>query len=356
MSWLDLLFLGTPMRQWLVVLATALITHLLVLLLRKVLVARFERLAAASETKLDDILVAALRRTGYMLSIGVSLYAASVLVFLPERLAEHMRTAATISLIVQVAAWLFAGAGEAVTALSPDDDGAGRDATMASGIGTLLKVVIGLVMILTILANLGVEVSALLAGLGVGGLAAALAVRATLGDFFASICIYFDRPFDIGDYVVVGAEMGTIEHIGLRTTKIRALGGEQLIFANEDLSSSRIRNFQRLEQRRAKVRFVVRYETPHAELAEIPGMVQAAVEACPNTRFDRCHLDAYAESGLSFELVFFVLSAEYLDYMDALQAVHLGIHRGLEERGVALALPTRRLLIEGEGGGAPLAA
>jgi len=350
MGALDPLLLGNALRRWLVLLAVAVIAHLLIVLMRRSVLSRLEQLAKDSATKVDDVLVAALKRTGYLTSVGIALYGASALLYLPGAGAEHLRRAAIVAWLVQIGAWLFAATGAAIAAWSPDRDGRGADATMTAGIGALLKVAIGAVLGLMILANLGVEVATLIAGLGVGGLAAALAVRTALGDVFASICIYFDRPFDIGDLVVVGNEQGTVERIGLRSTRIRALSGEQLIFANEDLASSRIRNFQRLEERRVLIHFEVRYETSHEQLQAIPMRVREVLEAIEGTRFDRCHLESYADSGLGFELVFYVPSNDYLAYMDARQQVLLGIHGSLETQGVRFALPTRTVHLEGEPG------
>lgn len=193
------------------------------------------------------------------------------------------------------------------------------------------------------LDNLGVDVTALIAGLGVGGIAIALAVQNILGDLFASLTITLDKPFVVGDFIVVGKELGTIEKIGLKTTRVRSLGGEQLVFGNNDLLTSRIQNYKRMNERRVVFGFRVTYDTTPEQILAIDREVKRIIVEHDNSRFDRCHLARFGEFSLEFEVVYYVLSADYNVYMDTQQDLNLAIMRLLDDLGVRFALPTQTL-------------
>lgn len=214
----------------------------------------------------------------------------------------------------------------------------------------VIKAAAWLLAAVFILDNLGFEVSALLAGLGVAGVAVGFAAQAVLGDLFSYFSILLDRPFRIGDFITLGEHMGVIEHIGLKTTRIRSLGGEQIVLSNSDLTGSRVRNYRRMTRRRVSFAFGVVYQTPADKLEEIPSLVRAAVEAVDKATFDRAHFLAFGESSLDFEVVFYVESPDYNVYMDVRQAINLALVRAFEARGVAFAYPTRTLYAAHEEG------
>jgi small-conductance mechanosensitive channel len=205
------------------------------------------------------------------------------------------------------------------------------------------------VVVLLSLDNLGFDVTALVAGLGVGGIAVGLALQNVLQDTFASLSIILDKPFVVGDFIVVGDFPGTVERIGIKTTRVRALSGEQLVFGNSDLLSSRIRNYKKLQERRILFTFGVVYQTPAAQLEAIPGMVREIVEGLETVRFDRAHFKQYGASSLDFEVVYYVLQPEYEIYMDRQQAINLALFRRFKEEGIEFAYPTRTLYVAGGG-------
>ncbi|MEK7382104.1 MAG: mechanosensitive ion channel family protein, partial [Elusimicrobiota bacterium] len=201
---------------------------------------------------------------------------------------------------------------------------------------------------LFVMGNLGFNVSSMLAGLGIGGIAVALAAQAVLGDLFSAMAIYLDKPFMVGDAIKVGDAIGTVEHIGIKTTRVRALSGEMLVFPNSTLTSTRIQNFKHLDERRVVLSFAVPLATPVETLKRIPEQVRAVVTKTPTTRFDRSHLAVFRESGLEFESVFYVTSSDYGVYMDRRQAVLLGVLDALRADAIPLAQPVRTLVIERE--------
>jgi small-conductance mechanosensitive channel len=177
----------------------------------------------------------------------------------------------------------------------------------------------------------------------------ALAAQNILGDLFASASIVLDKPFVMGDFVIVDDHLGTVERIGLKTTRIRSLSGEQLVFSNNDLLQSRIRNFKRMYERRVVFSIGVTYQTPHDKLAEIPALLRAAVEAREQVRFDRAHFKEYGDFSLNFEIVYYVLSPDFNIYMDIQQAINLEIHREFERRDIEFAYPTQTIFVERAG-------
>lgn len=257
-------------------------------------------------------------------------------------LADFFSAAATIALLVQVALW--ANRGIAVwlrhyVQTRRDTDAAG--ATTVGVLGFIGRLAVWALIVLMILDNLGVDITALVASLGIGGIAVALAVLRILGDIFASLSIALDKPFVIGDFIIVGDVLGTVEHIGLKTTRLRGLSGEQIVFSNADLLASRIRNYRRMNERRVLFRLGVVYQTPAEKLERIPQIVREIIEQTPRTRFDRAHFQGFGESALDFEVVHHVLDRDYNLDMDIQQAINLALLRRLAAEGMEFAYPTR---------------
>ncbi len=223
--------------------------------------------------------------------------------------------------------------------------------TMISALGFLFKLAVYVVALLLLLVNLGVNIGPLLATVGVAGIAIGLALQNVLSDLFASLSIVLDKPFVLGDFIIVGDQLGTVEEIGLKTTRLRALSGELLIFSNNDLLSSRIRNMKHLRERRIVFRFGVTYQTPPDKLAGIGAMIREIIEAQPDTRFDRAHFFKFGDSSLNCEVVYFILSPDYTLYMEIQQAINLELLRRFAAEGIDFAYPTRTLFVEHVGGG-----
>lgn len=211
---------------------------------------------------------------------------------------------------------------------------------------TVIQTVFLSFIILMSLSSLGINISALVTGLGVGGIAVALAAQNVLGDLLASLSIVLDKPFVVGDLIVTRTEKGTVEHIGIKTTRLRSVSGEQLILSNKDLLESRVQNFKSLKERRVLQGFGVTYSTSANVLEEIPEMVKKIVTSYEKLRFDRCHFIKYGASSLDFEVVFFVLDSDYTLYMDHQQKILLAIFREFENRGIEFAFPTETIYIE----------
>ncbi len=223
-----------------------------------------------------------------------------------------------------------------------------RDSTRITalrGIETFLKILIWSIAFIILLDNLGVQISALLAGLGIGGIAIALASQNILGDLFSYFIIFFDRPFEIGDFLNIDNFSGTIENIGIKTTRIRSLGGEEIIFSNTDLVNSRLRNFKRMRKRRVLFNFGVTYQTPLQQLKEIPDIVSSIFQQINGATLDRVHFSSFGDFSLSFEVVYYVNSRDYNQYMNIQQEINLKLKEELEKRSIDFAYPTQTIFL-----------
>ncbi len=195
--------------------------------------------------------------------------------------------------------------------------------------------------VIFLMDNFGLDISSIVTGLGIGGVAVALAAQAILADVFSYFSIMIDKPFEIGDFIIVGDISGTIEHIGLKTTRVRSLSGEQVIFSNTDMTSSRIKNYKRMYERRVVFKISVVYETEYEKLVLIPAIVRKAVEELSDVRFDRTHFATLGNFSLDFEVVYFVLNADYNIYMDIHQSLNLSIIKSFGKEGIEFAYPTQ---------------
>jgi small-conductance mechanosensitive channel len=312
---------------------------------RGFLVHKAQRFAAKTANRIDDVAGAMLASTHLLAIVLLAAYAGSLLLALTDRQALFTRRAMICVVLVQAALWADVG----VRTWRRDTAGPGADATSTSVVCVVLRTAIWTVALLMMLDNLGFNISTLVASLGVGGIAVALAVQNILGDLFASLSITFDKPFVVGDFIIVDNELGEVEFIGLKTTRIRALGGEQIVFSNADLLKSRIHNHKRMLSRRAAFVVRVAYGVDEDRLAALPAMVREIVEAQANTRFERAHFSAYGEWSLDFEVVYHVASPDYLMFMDIQQAIYLALYARFRREGIRFAHPLHVLRLDGDG-------
>lgn len=208
-----------------------------------------------------------------------------------------------------------------------------------------IRIVVWVIGVVFLLSNLGFDISAMIAGLGISGVAIALASQAIFKDIFNYFVILFDKPFVAGDYVVVGDFMGTIEHIGLKSTRITSLSGEQIIMSNSDMAESRMRNYKRMATRRISFKIGVTYETGLDKLKEIPQLIEQIISSVENAKFDRSHFSQYGDFSLNFEIVYYVLSRDYAMYMDVQQEINYKLKDEFDRRGIEFAYPTQTLFV-----------
>ncbi|WP_372719489.1 mechanosensitive ion channel family protein [Immundisolibacter sp.] len=345
--WLDTVLLGNSVTTWLAALALALVAGLLLPLVQRLLTRRLSRLAERDDARVSRYVGAIAEGTRRGVLLLLALFIGARLLVLPAKIDTVLERLVAVALLLQVAWWAqrafdvwFSGYLDRKRA---DDVAAAATVTL---LGFMGRVALWSVALLMILDNLGFDITTLVASLGIGGIAVALALQNILGDLFASLSIALDKPFVIGDFIIVDDIPGTVQHIGLKTTRVRSLSGEQVVFANSDLLKSRIRNYKRMYERRVLFGFGVLYQTSPEELEAIAAMVREIVEAQSGARFDRAHFKGFGDSSLDFEVVYYVLDPDYGRYMDIQQAINLELLRRFAALGVGFAFPTRTLHIE----------
>ena len=302
---------------------------------------------------LRDLLVALLQKVRMAECGLLALFLATRHLEMPHRLDRLIYAAALLALTYRALTMLQSAADYAVLRLLASKGRTSEaDRGTARGISYLAGALLWILAVLFALSNLGFNVSSMLAGLGIGGVAVALAAQAVLGDLFSAFAIYLDRPFVVGDFIVVGDKQGTVEQIGIKTTRVRSLSGEMLVFANSKLTSADIQNFRQLRERRIVLIVGVPYQTSAEQVRKIPALLQSAVAAAAQARFDRAHLKAFEQSGFSFELVYYVVDPAYAVYMEVNQAIHLAILDAFRKDKIAFAMPAT-VFHQAPGVGAP---
>jgi small-conductance mechanosensitive channel len=348
MTFFQQTFADNPLWLWFLSLGIFVLTFSLLKstkwVTRRRLLARHQRVPSELARLGADLV----RRTQVLFLLAVSLFAASLALTLPPAASRAVGILAMLALLVQMATWgsrliTYWVNREIKHQLDEEKDAAA--ATTLNAVAFLGKIVLWTVVLLIALANMGIDITALITGVGIAGIAVALALQTILGDLFASVSIVVDKPFLVGDFIIVGEHLGTVERIGLKTTRIRSLSGEQLVFSNAELLRSTVRNFKRMFQRRIVFSFGVVYATPYEKLAAIPGMVRSIIESQPNTRVDRVHFKEYGDFALKFEAVYFVLVPDFGVYMDTQQAINLALFRGFAAEGIEFAYPTQTVYV-----------
>jgi small-conductance mechanosensitive channel len=346
LEWLERPVYQNTLRQWALAIVVAVAVYVGLKIAKRALAAQAKRFAERWASTWSSAAVGLFDATRRWFLLIVALYCGTLMLDLLPTVERIASGVAIIAAWLQAALWasslLTLYLENYVRSRSAADPAA---ATTIAMLGFLGRLVLWSLVALLALENLGVDVTALVAGLGVGGIAVALAAQNILGDLFASLSIVLDKPFVIGDFIVVGDQAGTVEAVGMKTTRVRSLTGEQLVFANNDLLQSRIRNFKRMQERRILFSVGVTYETPREKLGRVATILREAVEQQESLRFDRAHFKAFGPSSLDFEVVYYVKSADYNQYMDAQQAVNLTIFDRFTADGIDFAYPTQTLLV-----------
>jgi len=350
MEFMEIMFLGNSIGYWAAALATLIVLNLLFNLLKRWLVKRFEAGRMFVRANISGVLAEIFQRTKRLVLFLLALFLASKWLALPVQARAIIESVAFVAVAIQIGLW---GHYLVYTGLKQYVGRKVEDPSTSSGVAVVTlfgRFVLWSFVLLVIMENLGVNVTTLIASLGVGGIAIGLATQNILSDLFASLSILLDKPFEVGHFIIVGDQLGTVEKIGLKTTRVRSLSGELLVFGNSDLLSSRIRNYAHFWERRVVFSFGVLYDTPSAKLKKIPETVRRIIESVDQTRFDRAHFKEFGDFSLNFEVVYYVLSPDYTVYMDIQEEINLGIFEVFETEGIGFAFPTRTIHIASEPG------
>jgi len=348
-EFLNQTFWGNTVQSYLIAAGIFIGASLIIFIFRKVVISRLRRWAESTETKLDDLLIRGLQKSIIpVLNILVFYFAVKTLSLHPkvERAVDVISVILiTYFIIKMITAALRFGLDSYIKSKSTEEEEAQRRIKQMRGITAIVSFFIWVLGFIFLLDNLGFEITTVIAGLGIGGIAIALAAQAVLGDLFSYFVIFFDRPFEIGDFIVIGEFRGNIEHIGIKTTRVRSLSGEQLVFGNSDLTSSRIQNFKRMDRRRVVFKLGVTYQTPAEKIEQAVKIVEQIIIDHPDVTYDRGHFATFGAFSLDLEFVYFVLSNDYNQYMNIQQDVNFRVLREFEKLGVAFSYPTQTLFV-----------
>jgi small-conductance mechanosensitive channel len=348
MEFLDSTYLGNTVLDWLIAAGVMVgVAGILRVLVGWVLVG-LGRWAERTHSQIDDLVIELGQRTRRILYFAVGLYAGSRPLSLPPLVRDGFEKFVIVVAMVQVGIWASTAVSAGIRLFQRRKYGGDAAVTTTfKMLDVIARLAIWVVVLLLVLDNVGVNVTALITGLGIGGIAIALAVQSILSDLFASLSIIFDRPFVPGDFIVLDAYKGTVQSIGMKTTQIQSATGEQIIVSNADLVSSRIRNYGRMKDRRGDFRIGVTYQTPRQKVEAIPGMIREAVEAQDNTRFDRSHFSEFGTFSLNFDTVYYMTVPDYKAFMDTQQAINLELMHRFEREGIQFAYPTQQIYVSG---------
>lgn len=341
---LNWVFYYNTARDWLIALGIAAAVFVGLFIIKRVASNKIERAARRAGKGEESSLARTVRHTRYFFMAAVALSLGSDYLTFPPKVSRAIVVVTTILIFLQIGVWLSDLVAYALSRYASRRSSVESPTTFAA-IGVLARIIVWVILGLIALDNLGVHIQTLVAGLGITGIAVALAVQNVLGDAFAAISIITDKPFVVGDSISVDTFTGTVDYIGLKTTRLRSTTGEQIIFSNADLLKSRIRNWKRMSERGVYLVTKVGYETPRAVIATIPGLMREIVEAQPRTRFVRSNVRALADAAIEIETLYFVLSPEYDVFMNVQQAVALGTLDRFGQEGVVIATPLHTIVM-----------
>lgn len=336
---------GNTILGYLTALAIFIGSMAVVYIFKRYILGRLKKWAGSTDTSIDDILINAIDKSLIPIFYFGTFYIALHTLALSAEFKNGLRIAAIILFTLLAVRAVTSAVNFGLRSYLKRTDNLERGEKQLKGIRKLINFVIWAIALVFLLDNLGVKISAVVAGLGIGGVAVALAAQAILGDLFSYFVIFFDKPFEVGDFIIVGDKMGAVEQVGIKTTRLRAIGGELLVFSNTDLTNSRVHNFKKMEKRRVVFKLGVIYQTPSEKLKVIPQMVKSIIERQKDATFDRGHFASYGDFSLDFEFVYYVTGADYAKYMDIQQAINLAIFENFEREKIEFAYPSQTLFV-----------
>jgi small-conductance mechanosensitive channel len=341
-------FLGNMLKNWLIAAGIIVLVFSLISVLKHPVLRRFKRFSDRTQNNFDDFIYMAVQTTIIPFLYYLTVFFALQYLSFGPRVSQVLRVA-----ILFIGTWfvlrlITSFISYAIFKFIGRQDDARAKQQQARGLIVIIKAVVWIIGFVFLLNNIGYDVTTIIAGLGIGGIAIALAAQTILGDLFSYFVIFFDRPFEIGDFLVVDDKVGAIEYIGIKTTRMKAISGEQIVFSNKDLTDARVHNFKRMLTRRVVFNLGVTYQTPAEKLQRIPEILRNIITPVENVTFDRSNFSSFGDSGLNFETVYIIDGSDYNMYMDIQQSIYFQIFKAFEAEKIEFAYPTQTLFISGE--------
>jgi small-conductance mechanosensitive channel len=342
------IYFRNSIKNWTIAISIIIIGFIFLRIIKKGIVGKLKKWTSRTEITFDDFIISTVEHSGFPLLYILIVYAGVNWLNMPVGLHQKLVVAIWIVVMFFVLKTITSAVKYFIfTALEKNGDSETRK-KQAAGLIIILNVTIWVVGFIFLLDNLGYNIGTLIAGLGIGGIAIALAAQTILGDLFSYFVIFFDKPFEIGDFIGVDDKAGSVEYIGIKTTRIRTPAGEQLICSNKDLTDSRVHNYGRMQKRRVVFNIGVTYQTAAAKLKKIDGMVKDIIEMQEEVQFDRAHFVSFGDSSLNFEIVYYILTPDYTLFMNKQQEILFAIFEAFEKEKIEFAYPTQTLFLQGE--------
>jgi len=338
---------GNSGKNYLIAIGIFLVSLLILKIFRKKIFFYLKEKAKKTKTEIDDILIEIIDSIKPPFYFFVALYFALYSLILPEKIQKIINSLFILVIVCQAIKALHIFVDRVAKKFLEKKEGREKikgEATIKA-LGTILKIFLWVVAFLIILSSWGININSLIAGLGIGGIAVALAIQNILGDIFSSFSLVLDKPFDIGDFIVIGQHCGIVKKVGIKTTRIQTLQGEELVVSNKELTETRVQNFGKMKERRIQFKFGVCYETPLEKLKKIPEIVKEIIEGVEGTRVDRVHFKEFGDFALIFEVVYYILSPDYLQYMNIQQEINFKLKESFEKEKIEFAYPTQTIYL-----------
>ncbi len=344
-DFLNQIYFGNTIIKYIEAIGIFILVIIVVKIFQLIVLRRLKKWAEKTKTAIDDFIIIGIKKSVVPILYYGAIYFAARSLNLSDSAESILDVLSIVVITFFLIRLITTTLDFSIISYTAKQDSADRKAKQLKSISTLVRITIWGVGLVFLLDNLGFDISAVVAGLGIGGIAVALAAQTILGDLFSYFIIFFDRPFELGDYITVGDKNGTVEHVGIKTTRIRALNGEQLVFSNTDLTSSRLHNFKKLQKRRIVFSLGVIYETPAEKLKIIPDLVKIIIAEEEKSNYDRGHFKSFGDFSLNFEFVYYVLSPDYTTYMDTQHNINMKIFNKFKEEGIEFAYPTQLVYV-----------
>jgi len=339
---------SNTIQDLLIATATFVVVYIALTIIWKFLLKKVRTIASKTSMKLDDVILDVLEGVGELFYVAIALYSSvqslsltPVINVLLKGIFLFAVIYEVIKLIERVIHFFI------VKSMKAKQQGLSEEEEKrVSGVFSIfIKIILWSVGLLLILSNLGFNITSLIAGLGIGGLAISLALQSVLSDMFSSLSIAIDKPFQEGDFIVVGTDKGKVKHIGVKTTRIESVQGEEIVISNSELTTARVQNFKRMKKRRVVFNIGVTYATPTEKLKKIPQIIKDSIDPLKKTEFDRAHFFEFGDFSLNYEIVYYTTSSEYVDYMESQQEMNLKIMEAFAKEGIEMAFPTQTVYV-----------
>jgi small-conductance mechanosensitive channel len=344
MNFWDRILFGNPFSDWAIAIGIIVVSFSLIKILRGPVIKKLKKWSLETTMTFDDFLVMAIEKSVIPFLYFAAIFGAFDYLTFNARTTNIIKVAKLFIITYFILSMINSAIQYAIFSFLDKQENADVKKKQARSLIIILKGVVWILGLVFLVNNLGYNVTTIITGLGIGGIAVALAAQAVLGDFFSYFVIFFDRPFEIGDFIIVDDKIiGAIEYIGVKTTRIRAISGEQIICSNKDLTDSRVHNYKKMMRRRVVFSIGVIYQTTAEQMKKIPKIIKSIIDTTENASFDRSHFSAFGDFSMNFETVYFVESPDYNMYMDAQQQIYLEILQAFEKENIEFAYPTQTL-------------